>query len=445
MEAGAARFESFLLFYYRNRRWILPLEVLVFLPAPWVESLWGALAYFGLFLVLFVLYVASLRETMRAGEARLKLGPTLGFTREGFYFTLIGCVTAFAAVQSGANLLYAMLGMMLSALAMNFVASGMNLRKTAVERIAPKTAFARSYFLVKLRFRNDKRRFTTYAVDVTDAAPGGGRGEVYLATVAPGESVVGVYSVAVPRRGLHRFGSVRLESSFPFLFFRKAVEVPTETEILVYPRLGEIARGLLPGGRPRELVVASRTGDRGGRDRFYGLREFRTGENPRLIHWKSSARLARPLVKQMENEETREVWILLDNVTKDPEDDAALDRLELAVSFAATLARDLIEDDYQVGILFAASEFRPVPMRGGETHLHHMLRELALIGPAPEADFEEFASQAAKAVLPGALVYAVLAEDSKAKTASLCRTLVHAGRATMVEVASPGFDKVFYL
>jgi uncharacterized protein (DUF58 family) len=192
-------------------------------------------------------------------------------------------------------------------------------------------------------------------------------------------------------------------------------------------------------------VVGARAGDRRGRDRFYGLREFRTGENPRLIHWKSSARLGRPLVREMEDEDTRQVWILLDNVPADPGLEGAHERFELAVSFAATLARELVGDGYQVGLMLAASEFRPVPLRGGPTHLHYILRELALVGAAKGADFDDLAAEAAKSVTTGMTVYAVLVDDFGTKAATLHRALGHAGGLNVVEVGSPSFERMFFL
>ena len=445
MEPGPTVVQRFLLAFYKRRRWLLPLGAAAFLPGLLVRTIVGAAVYVTLFVALFVVYVASLREGMRQDRARLILGPTLGFTREGFYFTIIAIVTAFAAIQSGANLLYAMLGMMLSALGVNFVASGMNLHRITVERTAPRIAYAMSYFLVKLRFRNEKKRVTTYAVSVRDAALGDKPGLVYLGAVGPGETVTGTYSTVVSRRGLHRFGSVRLESTFPFLFFRKVVEVPCESEVLVYPRMGEIARGLLPGARPRELVVGAEAGDMRGRSRFYGLREYRAGEDPKLIHWRSSARLGKPLIKQMENEDTRQIWIILDNMLTDPDDAETLDRFERGVSFAATLARDLVAAEFQVGLMFAASEFRPVPVRGGTTHLQYILRELALVGPADGVRFDEFASQAAKTVARGCAAYAVLADDMGSKAAILHRALGPVGGVSAVSVGSPAFERTFQL
>ncbi|MCY3024047.1 MAG: DUF58 domain-containing protein [Planctomycetota bacterium] len=73
---------------------------------------------------------------------------------------------------------------------------------------------------------------------------------------------------------------------------------------------------------------------------FRGLREYRQGDNPKWIHWRSSARLNRWLVKEFEEPQAKRVLLLVDTNLRlmGAQRFAAF---ELALSFAGTVARDL--------------------------------------------------------------------------------------------------------
>ena len=74
---------------------------------------------------------------------------------------------------------------------------------------------------------------------------------------------------------------------------------------------------------------------------FYGVREWRSGDGRRLIHWRRSARLGKLVVRQFAQPRSRDVAIVLDLWR--PESPAAehVENVELAVSFAATVLADL--------------------------------------------------------------------------------------------------------
>lgn len=69
-------------------------------------------------------------------------------------------------------------------------------------------------------------------------------------------------------------------------------------------------------------------------DEFHRIREFRSGDNPRTIHWRSTARCGQLMVQEFHQNYESGCFILLDLCAHDDFSDS---EIELAVSAAATL------------------------------------------------------------------------------------------------------------
>lgn len=159
-------------------------------------------------------------------------------------------------------------------------------------------------------------------------------------TLVPGKVQERIkYNLAVRRRGLYRFGETVIESAFPMGFFHSVALRRAPTRLIVYPRLGELDTAFF-----KELEVSleflRRARPSRAEEDFRGLREYRQGDNPKWIHWHSSARLDTTLVKEFEEPQAKRVLLLIDT---------NLQRLgvqrfaafEQALSCAGTVVRDL--------------------------------------------------------------------------------------------------------
>ena len=105
---------------------------------------------------------------------------------------------------------------------------------------------------------------------------------------------------------------MRLSTRFPFGLFSRTITVGETETLTVLPRLGHLteswaARRLEAfAGADRRRGLAGPEGD------FYGVREWRSGDGRRLVHWRRSARLDRLVVRQFERPRNRDVAVLLD-------------------------------------------------------------------------------------------------------------------------------------
>src|SRR6185312_7005382 len=121
----------------------------------------------------------------------------------------------------------------------------------------------------------------------------------YMLHAAAHQTATVPIEVMPKRRGLHEMERYQVSTSFPFGFIKRAVERKQRDTMLVYPAIGQVDPRLLSACRSADTAGAHMRPRRGGQDEFYGVKEYRTGENPRLINWRRSARTGVLVAKEM--------------------------------------------------------------------------------------------------------------------------------------------------
>ena len=302
----------------------------------------------------------------------------LKFTREGKYFTAMTLLIGFGAINTGNNLLYLLLGMMLSLIIASGVLSETVLVKMAVRRKLPERVFAQQATLVEVLLTNEKVRLPSFSIQITDRIVGvesKDRPAAYFMRVEAGGQEVGHYRFTWPRRGLWRFEGVEVATLFPFDLFRKSRDLDLTSEILVYPRPLQAPRidalAAVPMGDVRRHKLG-RGGD------FYGLREYREDDDINSVHWKASAKRGTLVVREFEDEEARLVFICFLNRwdVAATDEDAHRERQEEAVGVCAGLAQRMLSNGFSVGLVALGLK---VEARSGSGHFDRILRELALL------------------------------------------------------------------
>ena len=108
---------------------------------------------------------------------------TLRFTPQGFRFFLLTLGVGIAALNTGNNLLYMVLAMMLSLIVVSGILSEQSVKKIALSRALPRTIHAEAPFWVELRVTNLKKFFPSFSLMIEDVADG--RHRDLLAPVGP--------------------------------------------------------------------------------------------------------------------------------------------------------------------------------------------------------------------------------------------------------------------
>lgn len=316
------------------------------------------------------------------GWERLRSWRRISFTRGGAAFTVGAMAVGFAAVNTGNNLLYLLLGAMLGLVALSGWLSERVLRGIEVERRVPHGLPAGRDGRVVYRVRNRKRRFPSLSLEIEDR---GLPGRVFLPRVAAGGTELATATVGFERRGVRRLGPVILSTAFPFGFFEKSGDMELPGELVVWPRtdrsLHQASAGDGDGHGARPWQLPS-----GPRGEYRGLREYRIGDDPRDIHWRTTARRDRPVVREYDRDAARTLWICLDRGAE-PGDEAE-DTVELAASLAARASGE----GRRFGLVAGERLLRP---GSGPAHLEAVLDALARVEfhpaappPAPPAEPE---------------------------------------------------------
>jgi uncharacterized protein (DUF58 family) len=294
---------------------------------------------------------------------------TIHPTRAGWWFIGASFAVGLGATNTGNNLLYLILAMMLSFMVISGILSEQTMRHLRLERERPRRLFAGTPAPFGARLINRKRRLASFALHLSEADPAGGRGAShFLLKVPPRGRETWRYNLTFPRRGRYYLPGLRTLTRFPFGLFAKVSRPILPDPVLVYPTL----RPLAPGEVPAALDPGWRERDRRGHGAsLRNLRPYRPGDDPRLLHWKTSARVGDLMVKELGDEDRPRVRLLVE----DPTPGTPPDVVEANLSYAASVAAHAIRLGAQVDLATAdgATGFGQ-----GEAHLDRMLERLAL-------------------------------------------------------------------
>jgi len=248
-------------------------------------------------------FFARLRRWFRPPR-RLKL------TREGKYFIGITFGVGFAAINTGNNLLYLLLGMLLSMIVVSGVLSELSLRElTVVRRLPPRAQVARPH-LVEIEVFNHKRRIPSYAIEVEDLRAGQPADKrCFFLKISPRSAQVAAYRRTPARRGRDRHVGFRVATRFPFGLFEKSRELNADGDLIIYPAVDPVQ---LPSNLPGDRMGGNSALGRGAGDEILSLRAMREGDDPRDIYWRKS--VEQFIVRERAREVRRDVSYLIDSL-----------------------------------------------------------------------------------------------------------------------------------
>jgi len=174
-------------------------------------------------------------------------------------------------------------------------------------------------------------------------------------------------------RGHVRFAGVTVAKTDPFGLCRACTTISDAQSVLVLPKRYNLPPIPLPGTRQYQqggVMLASAVGDS---EEFIGLRDYRPGDPLQRIHWKSFARIGKPVVKEFQDEFFERHALVLDTSLQSGDD--AL--FEEAVSVAASFVYAIDTQECLLDLMFVEAKAYCYSAGRGQLLAKNMLEVLA--------------------------------------------------------------------
>jgi uncharacterized protein (DUF58 family) len=213
------------------------------------------------------------------------------------------------------------------------------------------------------------------------------------------------------KRGEYKMGPFVVYFFDPLnLFFFKRTFV-VHSSVVVYPKIFQIdkfpplTRSVLPWFG---IETARSSGDE---DEFYGVREYKEGESVKKIHWISSARKNKLIVKQFQLQSFFGTTIIFNLEKAKNLGEGKESVAEYIIKIAASVAHYLTEKGVSIELLAHIGEIVHLPFNKGQEHLESILRVLAVAQAESRISFREAFEEFARYIPNDSSLVAVMSDQ----------------------------------
>lgn len=157
----------------------------------------------------------------------------------------------------------------------------------------------------------------------------------------------------------------------------------------VYPKTFHIRRMPFEAARSRfSMLITSTTKASLGQE-FYGVRDYRRGDSTRHIHWRSTARHGRLIVKEFQMPSSKNVYLFLDLNERTGRGMGRRSSVDFTARIAASVADYAIRSNHQVGLYADAQTGIGLPPAGGLAQMARIMRMLVAAKQQGKLPFDE--------------------------------------------------------
>jgi uncharacterized protein (DUF58 family) len=192
------------------------------------------------------------------------------------------------------------------------------------------------------------------------------------------------YKMTPHRRGSYLLRRVHVLASSQLGLWQRALKLPCESVVRVYPDVKQIARYAILARRDRLSAIGVRRSRRLGTDNeFERLRDYIEGDEPRTIDWRSTARRRKLTVRAYQANQSQRVIFLIDAGRMMAGDvGEGLSPLDHAFNAMLLLAHVALVRGDQVGLLVYSDRVRAyVPPAGGPKRTNRLVHAVHNIFP----------------------------------------------------------------
>lgn len=337
----------------------------------------------------------GIRSRWRRNRVRQLNRVRFRLTREGVHFIGILAFIFIGAVIRDINLLILLAGTMIGLLMLQWRFNTSTLVGLDVKRSLPSNSTAEKPADIPFSVINPKRWLSAWLVMIEDpvsklASRGkrlSARGMGIVDAVRPRGSADDAYRLVFHQRGKYQIGPSTISTRFPLGLGRGWRTLDNAAEMLVHPRQGELTRGVEKLFHLEMLGQTKASAQAGAHEgEFFGLRSWANGDSKRWIHWRTTARLGELSVRQFEQNQKRQICILLDLYDSGTGADDE-DVVEQAVSFLATLASKTVRQQRdKLTVAIASDQALAFSAVQSPVLVNNLLDELATVQPSKNPD-----------------------------------------------------------
>jgi len=232
------------------------------------------------------------------------------------------------------------------------------------------------------------------------------------------------FPIKCDQRGVFYFGPTRIRSGDLFGFFRRELLIDKLDYLLVYPRLvpleklGIISQQLFGDIRLKQHLFQDPV-------LTAGVREYRSGDSLKRIHWKSTARIGELQTKLYEPTTTVDISLFLDVRTlKAPLWGSSYQLQELGIITAASVAEAALKSGFRVGLYvnqvtrFSQGMLTVPPSRHPD-QLEHILEGLAQLHQTETIPMVKYIRQESRSLPWGSTLLVISAQPDESLMAAL--------------------------
>lgn len=323
--------------------------------------------------------------------------------------------------------------------AIDFFAGLLMRPKLRIDRRLPERVRAGSELELVYRLRN-LRSVPAWDISFDPGMPAKALvkvGEAPTTAYVPGHGELRVRSLMlVKRRGVFSIPRPLADSAFPFNLFKFSCRGGQAQTLIAHPSFRSLDSLRLPGGPRLQKLGLAAVSKVGESMEFHGCREFRTGDDPRKMHWLGTARTGEPVVKEFQEERLNRVALVLDThcptpgfvqrLIKGGPDQEVLDTFEASISLTAAIAEHLAKGEFIIDLF--ATGGKTWRFRGGRSlaQLDDILDILSCVEPSFDSSFELVDAALLQEISAIGAVLAVFT-SADAKTEAFCRKVSDSG------------------
>ena len=373
-------------------------------------------------------------------------------------FRLLVLGTLILAAYSGAvsrdgSLLWVIAALLLSTLITGITWPYWLVSQLSVTRTGPERANEGETILFHVEVRN-RGLLPRFMVELVDRLPFVGAA---TGTSTTGDRMLGVvtyvggnerirFDVALSceKRGLYHLGPVSLASTFPLgLSEAKQRSNNGLQALIIYPEVFPIVALPLHGAPSQIHRGGFLLPEAAGAVEFCGLREYRRGDNPRHIHWPTSARQNELMVREFEPMAAASLCLALDLAADTNIGQGRHSTLEYALKIAASIAQHTCTAGMPVRMIGQGARSLNITTGSGENHYRLLLEELAIADADGDTPYSRLLEGLAMDCEPGETVVVFISEtDMRLETTLQALALLRSCGAHILAISfdSASFD-----